>query len=81
MWKMPGPEARATAMKMSSVLGLTCSKPNGSALNTKVANSQAPSRKVRASRTASRTGSLWYPATKATVKRTTGKAKKTPAKV
>src|SRR5208282_4579896 len=42
MRKMPGPEARATAMKMLSVLGLTRRMPNGSALKTKVANSHAP---------------------------------------
>ena len=50
MRKMPGPEASATAMKMLRVLGLTLSTPNGSALKTKVANSQAPARKVSASR-------------------------------
>ena len=53
MRKMPGPEASATATKMLSVLGLTLSTPSGSALKTKVANSQAPTRKVSASRKAS----------------------------
>ena len=56
MRKMPGPEASATATKMLSVLGLTWISLNGSALKTKVANSQKPATNVSASLSASAPG-------------------------